>query len=293
MTAAVEALVDGAPRVGWLLAGGFGAIVAAERGRMAALARSTLFLRWRTWVVVAVLAGAAVWSRAAAVVLVGAAGVQAARELARLGALPLPVRRALIGVAVLSPALLAFAPDRCATAVPLLLLVVALASLPGDPAVNGRALAFGVLAAWFGPVLLGHLILLRDAAGPGALLAVVAATACSDVAAFAVGKAVGGRPLAARLSPGKTRAGVAGNLLGAALGLLLFAPLVPALSPLRAVLLAGAIGAGAVLGDLLESLLKRHGGVKDTGAWLPGFGGLLDRVDSLLLTAPLALAVLA
>lgn len=290
---AVEVLAEGAPRVAWLLAGALGAIVAAERGRMAALARSTLFVRWRTWVVVAVLAGVAVWSRAAAVVLVGAAGVQAARELARLAGLPTAVRRALTGVAVLSPVLLAFAPERWAAAVPLLLLLVALASLPGDPAVNGRALAFGVLAAWFGPVLLGHLILLRDAAGPGALLAVVTATACSDVAAFAIGKAVGSRPLAPRLSPGKTRAGVAGNLLGAALGLLLFAPLLPALTPWRAMALVTAIGCGAVLGDLLESLLKRHAGVKDAGAWLPGFGGLLDRVDSLLVTAPLALLVLS
>ena len=52
-------------------------------------------------------------------------------------------------------------------------------------------------------------------------------------------------------------------------------------------LLAVVVAAGAVWGDLLESLIKREFGVKDAGAWLPGFGGLLDRADSLVVTAPL------
>src|SRR5215203_5129495 len=80
----------------------------------------------------------------------------------------------------------------------------------------------------------------------------------------------------------------AGTLLGAALGTWLLAFALPPSMPLWLMLaLPVIIGVGAVWGDLLESLIKRELGVKDAGAWLPGFGGLLDRADSLVVTIPL------
>jgi phosphatidate cytidylyltransferase len=111
--------------------------------------------------------------------------------------------------------------------------------------------------------------------------------AFSDVGAFCLGKAVGGPKLAPHLSPNKTWGGVLGNILGAGLALALVAFALPGLSLWQLCLLALAIGLGSVWGDLLESLLKRQRGVKDAGHLLPGFGGLLDRIDSLLLVAPL------
>jgi phosphatidate cytidylyltransferase len=119
------------------------------------------------------------------------------------------------------------------------------------------------------------------------VLALALATALSDVGAFTAGKLFGRHTphLAQRLSPSKTVAGLGGNLAGAALGVLLLQPQRP--------LLLLVVAIGAVWGDLLESLLKRSAGAKDAGSWLLGFGGLLDRLDSLLVVLPLATAVLA
>ena len=131
-----------------------------------------------------------------------------------------------------------------------------------------------------------------DVAGGGVLFALGIAVAISDVGAFVVGSSFGARRLAATLSPGKTRAGLIGNLGGASAGTGLAAAIgaIPLLYALAFPLL---VAVGAVWGDLLESLLKREAGVKDAGTWLPGFGGLLDRIDSLLVVAVLAYVFIA
>ena len=140
-------------------------------------------------------------------------------------------------------------------------------------------------------VMLAHGVALAAERGESGVLLVAAVClgcAGSDVGAFIVGKRFGSVPLAPSLSPNKTREGLIGNILGAAVGI---AILVPALSsvggPLLFVGLVVIVGLGSVWGDLLESAAKREFGVKDAGSWLPGFGGILDRVDSLLLALPL------
>jgi phosphatidate cytidylyltransferase len=140
-------------------------------------------------------------------------------------------------------------------------------------------------------VLLVHAVALAEEhgeAGIALVLALSVACAFSDVGAFIVGRTFGRNPLAPRLSPNKTREGVIGNVIGAAVGLVVFAPaLVPTFGVPFVVALVPLVAAGALWGDLLESAAKREAGVKDAGRWLPGFGGILDRIDSLLITVAL------
>ena len=119
---------------------------------------------------------------------------------------------------------------------------------------------------------------------PTPLVITIVAVWAADVIAYAVGSAFGTRKIAPTISPGKTWEGtIAGFLAAAALVLLAMAPFgIHVWGGLAAVL----IGPVAFGGDLLESWLKRRAGVKDSGTLLPGHGGVLDRIDSLLAAAP-------
>jgi phosphatidate cytidylyltransferase len=108
-----------------------------------------------------------------------------------------------------------------------------------------------------------------------------------DIAAYAVGRAVGGPKLAPRLSPNKTWAGFVGGVAAAGLaGALCALASGASLAALAGVSLL--LGVAGQLGDLAESWAKRHFGVKDSGRLIPGHGGLLDRVDGLLAASLLA-----
>ncbi|HET9520501.1 MAG TPA: phosphatidate cytidylyltransferase [Candidatus Limnocylindrales bacterium] len=140
-------------------------------------------------------------------------------------------------------------------------------------------------------ILLAHAVVLaveRGALGITLFAALAVACAGSDVGAYIVGRRFGRTPLAPGLSPNKTREGVVGNVLGAAIGLAPFIPLLrPSFEPQALLVLIALVAVGALWGDLLESAVKREVGVKDAARWLPGFGGILDRIDSLLLVIPL------
>ncbi len=124
--------------------------------------------------------------------------------------------------------------------------------------------------------------------GTNAFLVVVGLTVLYDVSAYAVGTLWGNRPLSPTVSPNKSWEGA----IGATLVILIVAlAIVPAIDPFnssRAVGLALVIALVAPIGDLVESALKRDLGVKDMGTILPGHGGILDRIDAILFTAPAA-----
>ena len=122
------------------------------------------------------------------------------------------------------------------------------------------------------------------------LLIAVGATWAADVGAYVVGSLAGRRNIAPRISPGKTWEGTFGGFAAAAVAVLGIAALFGLGRPGAAVF-AVTIGPLAFAGDLLESWVKRRGGVKDSGTLFPGHGGMLDRIDSLLAVAPLVAAI--
>lgn len=129
--------------------------------------------------------------------------------------------------------------------------------------------------------------------GAALVLLFLATIWAGDSGAYYVGKNLGRRPMAPRISPNKTWEGLAGGTLGsyagAALAKLLFAP---ALIWPHVLIIATILALTAPVGDLVESQLKRDTGIKDSSTLLPGHGGFLDRTDSLLFSAPPVLAYL-
>jgi len=147
-------------------------------------------------------------------------------------------------------------------------------------------LAFGVFyVAW----LLGHLILIRQMAdGSFLIFFLFLVTWANDTAAYYVGTFWGRHQMAPRISPQKTWEGAIGGVLGSvAAAFACRAWFLDSLGARDAALLGLLIGVMAPLGDLCESALKRSAGVKDSGGIIPGHGGILDRMDSLIFTAPL------
>ncbi|MGO1749895.1 MAG: phosphatidate cytidylyltransferase, partial [Marinobacter sp.] len=110
----------------------------------------------------------------------------------------------------------------------------------------------------------------------------------ADIGAYFAGRAFGKAKLAPRVSPGKSWAGVWGGLAAVGAFALVASALVSASAAEAALLVAASLVTGlvSVLGDLLESMLKRFRGIKDSSRLLPGHGGIMDRIDSLTAAAP-------
>lgn len=160
---------------------------------------------------------------------------------------------------------------------------------------NGRALwrdiTAGVLVHGYVAGLGSCAVLLTsEPRGEWWTLGFIVLVILSDTGAYAAGLAWGAHPMAPVISPKKTWEGFAGGAVAALVGGVLLGQFMLGVGPLAGLILGAVMFLTATLGDLAESLIKRDIGVKDMSTWLPGHGGLLDRLDSILPSAAVAYA---
>jgi phosphatidate cytidylyltransferase len=157
------------------------------------------------------------------------------------------------------------------------------------PDKSAHRLTAGTFAVVYVGFLLSLAVQLRMEFGIGPLVCLLVVVKMGDIGAYTVGRLIGRHKMAPRISPGKTLEGAAGALLFAAVGSWASFTLLSVQGGIKCWLPFGLlIGVAGIFGDLAESLLKRDAGVKDSSRWLPGFGGVLDIIDSVLLASPLA-----
>ncbi len=234
--------------------------------------------------------------KAAFVVLAALAVVVALEEVAhafRTEGVRLPLVPVVAGGVAMLFAAWFGGPGGLVTALVATMLAVLMWRLAGSPLGYLRDVTVGVFAAVYVPFLAAFaVLLLRAPDGPNRVVLLVVLAVCSDVGGYVAGVSLGRHPMAPVISPKKSWEGLAGS---AVLGVLAGAVGVPLLlggSWQAGILLGAASVVTATLGDLGESLLKRDVGIKDMGRLLPGHGGLMDRLDSMLPTAPVVYLLL-
>ncbi len=159
--------------------------------------------------------------------------------------------------------------------------------MPGGSAGYLRDITAGLFALVYLPLMASFAgLMLAAPDGPRRVLAFLILPVCSDVGGYAVGVLAGRHPMAPVISPSKTWEGLAGSVAACAVaGVLVLTLLLPG-TWWQGVVLGVAAVAAATLGDLSESMIKRDLQIKDMGRVLPGHGGIMDRIDSLLIAAP-------
>jgi phosphatidate cytidylyltransferase len=172
-------------------------------------------------------------------------------------------------------------------------LAVAVWRLADGPDGYLRDVSTGLFVALYVPFLAGFAVLLTvPDDGPRRVVAFIATVACSDVGGYATGVFLGKHPMAPRISPAKSWEGFAGSVVFCTGAGVAFFTLMLDHAAWQGAIFGAALAATATLGDLGESLLKRDLGVKDMGTLLPGHGGVMDRLDSMLPGAVVAYLLL-
>ncbi|MFI5833251.1 phosphatidate cytidylyltransferase [Micromonospora sp. NPDC051300] len=217
-----------------------------------------------------------------------------ARAVRRSGAHPPLVPLVAGGVIMIGLAWFA-GPDALCLGLLVTVLGTMIWRLGDGPGNYQRDLTAATLIVVYVPFLAGFAALLAAAPDDGHLrvLVTLVAVVLSDTGGYAAGVAFGKRPMAPKISPKKSWEGFAGSVTAAAVGSALLLWLLFDVAPWWGALFGVAISCAAVLGDLAESMIKRDLGVKDMSNLLPGHGGLMDRLDSILFAVPTAYLLLA
>ena len=159
--------------------------------------------------------------------------------------------------------------------------------LPAGPAGYVKDATAGVFALAYLPFLASFVVaMLVPADGPRRVLTFVILTICSDIGGYFAGITAGRHPMAPVISPKKTWEGFAGSVAACLTGGGLCVTLLLHGHAWQGLLTGAAVVLAATVGDLVESMIKRDLDIKDMGSLLPGHGGVLERLDSLLLAAP-------
>lgn len=244
----------------------------------------------------AVLSSLFFWRPAFLAVVVAAAAVgtwEMVRAVRATGAQP-PLGPLLTGGLVMAGLAWFAGPDALAVGLLLTVLAIMVWRLADGPAGYHRDATAATLISVYVPFLLGFAAMLGAAPdGQWRVLATLAAVVLSDTGGYVAGVFFGKRPMAPTVSPKKSWEGMAGSLLAAAAGSSVLLYVLFDVAWWWGLVFGLAVSVAAVLGDLAESLLKRDLGVKDMSSLLPGHGGLMDRLDSILFAVPVAYLLLS
>jgi phosphatidate cytidylyltransferase len=223
-----------------------------------------------------------------------AVGVMELRAGLREGHIDIPIVPVMAGTLAMGPAAYAWGPQGLLISFGVTVLATVLArALSGDRDAS-RDVMGGIFVAGYAPFLAAFsALMLIPADGPWRVFVFVLVGVMSDVGGYAAGVLAGRHPMAPTVSPKKSWEGFAGSAAACIIAGSIAVPLALHGSWWAGALLGAVTVLTATLGDLTESMVKRDLGVKDLGSILPGHGGLMDRLDSLLLVAPVAWALLS
>lgn len=243
-----------------------------------------------------IIASLYVW-KAAFVGVVVVAVVLALSELTNAfaaGRVRLPLVPVSVGAIAVLVAAYVGGTEPLLVALTLTFLAVMLWRLPENPAGYVRDVTAGIFATVYLPFLAAFAVLLARAEdGPDRVVVFVLLTVLSDVGGYVAGVLLGRHPMAPAVSPKKSWEGFAGSALFCSVGGAVTLPALLDGQAWEGVVVGLAVMTVATLGDLGESMIKRDLGIKDMGSLLPGHGGVMDRLDSLLLAAPVTYLLLS